>query len=65
MVRCCQRFMTTGESPCVANQTVACYSAANALVASELNHYINRKRQGKNGILGFKIDISKAYDRLE
>lgn len=37
----------------------------NALVAFELNHYIRRKRQGANGVVGFKIDVSKAYDRLE
>lgn len=37
----------------------------NALVAYEINHYIRRRTQGKNGIVGFKIDISKAYDRLE
>ncbi|KAL8108439.1 hypothetical protein AgCh_024775 [Apium graveolens] len=37
----------------------------NALIAFELNHYIRRKTQGGNGVVGFKIDISKAYDRLE
>ncbi|KAL8126011.1 hypothetical protein AgCh_013344 [Apium graveolens] len=37
----------------------------NALLAFELNHYIRRKRQGKNEVVGFKIDVSKAYDRLE
>ena len=37
----------------------------NVLIAFELNHYIRRKTQGGNGVVGFKIDISKAYDRLE
>lgn len=37
----------------------------NALIAFEVNHYIRRRTQGKNGIVGLKIDISKAYDRLE
>lgn len=37
----------------------------NALIAFELNHYIRRKTQGKNGVLGLKLDISKAYYRLE
>lgn len=37
----------------------------NALVAFELNHYIRRKTQGKSGVAGVKLDISKAYDRLE
>lgn len=37
----------------------------NALIAYEVNHYIHRKTQGKCGVAGLKIDISKAYDRLE
>lgn len=37
----------------------------NALIAFEVNHYMRRLSQGKNGMAGFKIDISKAYDRLE
>lgn len=37
----------------------------NALIAFEVNHYINRRTQGKNGVAGLKIDVSKAYDRLE
>ncbi|XP_074355726.1 uncharacterized protein LOC141695374 [Apium graveolens] len=37
----------------------------NALIAFEVNHYMKRLSQGTKGIAGFKIDISKAYDRLE
>lgn len=37
----------------------------NALIAFEINHYMKRKTQGKNGIAGHKIDVSKAYDKLE
>lgn len=37
----------------------------NALIAFEINHYIKRKTQGKYGVFGIKIDVSKAYDRLE
>ncbi|XP_074360858.1 uncharacterized protein LOC141701117 [Apium graveolens] len=37
----------------------------NALIAYEVNHYIRRKTQGKVGVAGLKVDISKAYDRLE
>lgn len=36
-----------------------------ALVAFEINHYIKRKTQGKIGVAGLKIDVSKAYDRLK
>ncbi|KAL8146232.1 hypothetical protein AgCh_004104 [Apium graveolens] len=37
----------------------------NALIAFEVNHYIKRRSQGINGVAGLKIDVSKAYDRLE
>lgn len=37
----------------------------NALIAFEANHYIRRKTQGINGVAGMKVDVSKAYDRLE
>ncbi|KAL8158305.1 hypothetical protein AgCh_002851 [Apium graveolens] len=37
----------------------------NALIAFEMNHYIKRKTQGKTGVVGLKLDVSKAYDRLE
>lgn len=37
----------------------------NALLAFEVNHYMKRKTQGQNGLAALKIDISKAYDRLE
>ncbi|XP_074378461.1 uncharacterized protein LOC141719998 [Apium graveolens] len=37
----------------------------NAMLAFEINHYMKRRTQGKNGLAALKIDISKAYDRLE
>lgn len=37
----------------------------NALIAFEVNHYIRRKTQRVNGIAGLKLDVSKAYCRLE
>lgn len=37
----------------------------NALIAYEVNHYMRRRTRGKNGLVALKIDISKAYDRLE
>lgn len=35
------------------------------LIAFELNYYIQRKLQGVNGVVGFKIDVFNAYDRIE
>lgn len=37
----------------------------NAWIAFEVNHYMKRKIQGKIGVAGLKIDISKVYDKLE
>ncbi|GAU32101.1 hypothetical protein TSUD_358070 [Trifolium subterraneum] len=37
----------------------------NALIAIEIIHYLKRKTRGYKGELALKIDISKAYDRVE
>lgn len=37
----------------------------NVLIAFEENHYMKRRTQGKTGIVGLKINISKTYYRLE
>ncbi|KAL6205814.1 hypothetical protein ACLB2K_023066 [Fragaria x ananassa] len=37
----------------------------NTLVAAELAHYMHKLRRGKEGFMALKLDISKAYDRLE
>ncbi|XP_073137691.1 uncharacterized protein [Henckelia pumila] len=37
----------------------------NVLIAFEISHYMKRKRQGKSGNAALKIDMSKAYDRVE
>lgn len=42
-----------------------CLLTDNALIAFKMNHYIKRCPQGKNGVAGLKIDISKADKRLE
>lgn len=36
----------------------------NILVAYEIMHFLNHKRQGKEGFMSLKLDISKAYDRM-
>ncbi|XP_019158562.1 PREDICTED: uncharacterized protein LOC109155332 [Ipomoea nil] len=35
------------------------------MIAFEMQHYMKRKSQGNNGLAALKLDISKAYDRLE
>lgn len=37
----------------------------NALVAFEIIHYMKCKRVGKHGVAAMKIDMSKAYDRVD
>ena len=35
------------------------------LVAFEMMHCIDQKRKGKRGLMAIKLDMSKAYDRVE
>ena len=37
----------------------------NVLLAYELTHYLNNKRKGAEGAATIKLDMSKAYDRVE
>ena len=37
----------------------------NYFVASELGHNLHNLRRGKLGNLALKLDMSKAYDRVE
>ena len=37
----------------------------NIMIAFEINHHLQQKRQGKKGIAALKIDMAKAYDKVE
>ena len=37
----------------------------NIMVAYETMHYLKRKTHGREGYTTLKIDVSKAYDRIE
>jgi hypothetical protein len=37
----------------------------NVLLAYELTHYLNQRKWGGNGMAAIKLDMSKAYDRVE
>ena len=37
----------------------------NVLIAYEMNHFIQNKRSGEDGYAALKLDMSKAYNRVE
>ncbi|XP_074352931.1 uncharacterized protein LOC141692091 [Apium graveolens] len=37
----------------------------NVMISYEIMHYLKGKRTGKDGYMALKLDISKAYDRIE
>ncbi|KAF7143502.1 hypothetical protein RHSIM_Rhsim05G0149000 [Rhododendron simsii] len=37
----------------------------NVLIAHELTYYIKHKHSGSHGVAAFKLDMAKAYDRIE
>lgn len=37
----------------------------NTLIANEISHFIHHKRSGPDGYMALKLDMSKAYDRIE
>ena len=37
----------------------------NIMVSFKIMHYLKRKSSGKEGFMALKLDMSKAYDRME
>lgn len=57
-IRLGQRLL---QCPFVLNRLIT----DNVLVAFEINHYIRTKPKSKKDIMTLKLDVSKAYDKVE
>ncbi|XP_074377351.1 uncharacterized protein LOC141718876 [Apium graveolens] len=62
------RLKKTLESVISKNQSVFMVGqliSDNVMISYEVIHYLKRKRRGKEGHMAIKLDMSKAYDRIE
>lgn len=37
----------------------------NYLIAFDIFHYMRKKKAGRHGVMGLKLDMAKTYDRIE
>ncbi|KAL0340459.1 UNVERIFIED_CONTAM: putative mitochondrial protein [Sesamum radiatum] len=58
-------LLDTLISPCQAAFVPGRLITDNVLLAFEVNHFLKTKRWGKKGHMALKLDISKAYDKVE
>ncbi|KAL0433782.1 UNVERIFIED_CONTAM: hypothetical protein Slati_2712500 [Sesamum latifolium] len=58
-------FLDSLISPSQAAFILGHFITDNVLVAYELNHFLKHKKKGKKGYESLKLDVSKAYDRME
>ncbi|WJX44074.1 hypothetical protein P8452_31099 [Trifolium repens] len=61
MKRCLVKCVSEEQSAFIEGRSIL----DNALIAIEIIHALKRKTQGSKGELALKIDISKAYDRVD
>ena len=55
------KLVSKSQSAFMSNRLIS----DNILVAFETLHHIKNKRKGKSGFMALKLDMSKAYDRVE
>ena len=56
--------------PCIISENQSAFLSErliidNVLIAFEIMHYLNNKRGGKDSFMSIKLDMSKAFDRVE
>ncbi|KAL0327023.1 UNVERIFIED_CONTAM: LINE-1 retrotransposable element O protein [Sesamum angustifolium] len=58
-------FLDKIISPAQSAFVPGCLISDNVLLAFELNHFLNTKTRGEQGWMALKLDVSKAYDKVE
>ena len=56
-----QRIISPLQGPFVPGSWIA----ENVLLAKKVVHFMTSKKQGASGVTGVKVDMMKAYDRIE
>ncbi|KAM1345147.1 hypothetical protein EV1_034196 [Malus domestica] len=65
IVNCLKKFLNSIISPHQIAFILGRLISDNTMVASEIGHYLHNKRWGQKGSFALKLDLSKAYDRVE
>ncbi|KAM1933989.1 hypothetical protein ACFX15_018211 [Malus domestica] len=60
-----KKFLNVIISPHQSAFVLGMLISDNTLVAAEIGHFLHNKRWGREGSFALKLDISKAYDRVE
>lgn len=65
IANCLKEFLPDIVSEEQSTLVKGCLITDNALIAMDCFHWIKNKKKGKKGVMALKLDMYKAYDRLE